>query len=661
MVRTRPCAAAAATSRPHAAAAAALLSVLVALDLLQPVHGQCEAPFFTEQPEFDDPLFASIVLVEASAGDAAENVRHGCTQPSAVNFDAAAELDNLGCIARVHGCSDLLAINYDGSANTDSGECVYAEGVRPCAQFNCTASYCFELLDAAYLACSASTCGAECHSAAENATALGGHCGPAVVTEGPGSFVELVRVLQAGIAAVDCSAVLEAPTTVMVTMTAAATLTGYVSSAAFQAAIEHALAVAGSSGAAAPVVTVTFFEQRVESAMVLPGSTMDYDPESESGALARRQFIAGIVQVLDDGSGAAAVTVTITSVVLSPAAAADSSSSSGRRRLAELNDFAATGDGGGSGGGRNGSNTTSLPEGGVRGGVEIAFRIISSYDVSAVLQAEAFVGQFVEAVGNVPLDPNGSSSSSSSSSRIDPAAAAAAAAGMQLSKPPAYRTRIVYTVTMPQVRARERERRESVCVCAAGHPAAVEIPAVCLQLRAQHLLHGVFNTCCTACRTGSRTATTRRPATPTCSPRSSPTAPRSPPQSRRAAGGCLRRCRVSRKALSFCCASTVFLSKTVPFRAVRPAAVALVEPVVVVETGHGCTAGHAYNRSLSGCARCGNGTVSNGTAPCAACQPGTAPDAEQRSCSRCGAGQVSVDGTACTECGGGTVRQRSCF
>ena len=49
----------------------------------------------------------------------------GCTDPDAINYNAAAMIDNGSCIAAVPGCTDPTAPNYDASANTDDGSCIY--------------------------------------------------------------------------------------------------------------------------------------------------------------------------------------------------------------------------------------------------------------------------------------------------------------------------------------------------------------------------------------------------------------------------------------------------------------------------------------------------------------------------------------------------------
>jgi len=53
---------------------------------------------------------------------------YGCTDPTAINYDSTATIDDGSCIAIVYGCTDSLAFNYYGGATVDDGTCVYVAG-----------------------------------------------------------------------------------------------------------------------------------------------------------------------------------------------------------------------------------------------------------------------------------------------------------------------------------------------------------------------------------------------------------------------------------------------------------------------------------------------------------------------------------------------------
>ena len=50
----------------------------------------------------------------------------GCTDPTATNYNAAANFDNGSCIAVVLGCTDSTATNYNPLALTDDGSCTFS-------------------------------------------------------------------------------------------------------------------------------------------------------------------------------------------------------------------------------------------------------------------------------------------------------------------------------------------------------------------------------------------------------------------------------------------------------------------------------------------------------------------------------------------------------
>ena len=61
----------------------------------------------------------------------------GCTDATAFNYDASANIDNGGCVPVIPGCMQLLAFNYNANANTDDGSCVpYIYGCTDPTMFN---------------------------------------------------------------------------------------------------------------------------------------------------------------------------------------------------------------------------------------------------------------------------------------------------------------------------------------------------------------------------------------------------------------------------------------------------------------------------------------------------------------------------------------------
>ncbi|MDB9910024.1 DUF1566 domain-containing protein [Flavobacteriales bacterium] len=48
----------------------------------------------------------------------------GCTDSTAINYNASANTDDGSCIAVVLGCTDSTASNYNAAANTDDGSCI---------------------------------------------------------------------------------------------------------------------------------------------------------------------------------------------------------------------------------------------------------------------------------------------------------------------------------------------------------------------------------------------------------------------------------------------------------------------------------------------------------------------------------------------------------
>ena len=58
----------------------------------------------------------------------------GCTDPGALNFDSSANMDDGSCISIVYGCIDPGAINFNPSANWDDGSCYYEPPDDPTAE-----------------------------------------------------------------------------------------------------------------------------------------------------------------------------------------------------------------------------------------------------------------------------------------------------------------------------------------------------------------------------------------------------------------------------------------------------------------------------------------------------------------------------------------------
>ena len=50
----------------------------------------------------------------------------GCTDSTAVNYDATATVDDGSCVySTILGCTDSTADNYDATATVDDGSCIY--------------------------------------------------------------------------------------------------------------------------------------------------------------------------------------------------------------------------------------------------------------------------------------------------------------------------------------------------------------------------------------------------------------------------------------------------------------------------------------------------------------------------------------------------------
>lgn len=59
-----------------------------------------------------------------------EGIVMGCTDANAFNYNELANTDDNSCIPKVFGCTDTLALNYDATANTADGTCEYTTSIN---------------------------------------------------------------------------------------------------------------------------------------------------------------------------------------------------------------------------------------------------------------------------------------------------------------------------------------------------------------------------------------------------------------------------------------------------------------------------------------------------------------------------------------------------
>jgi len=71
---------------------------------------------------------ASVTDAHSFAVGSAVCAVYGCTDPTALNYDSTATVDDGSCIAIVYGCTDSTAINYFPGANVDDGSCCLVAG-----------------------------------------------------------------------------------------------------------------------------------------------------------------------------------------------------------------------------------------------------------------------------------------------------------------------------------------------------------------------------------------------------------------------------------------------------------------------------------------------------------------------------------------------------
>ena len=88
--------------------------------VLEPNH------YYEENGTYEVYLTVSTVIgsYTATAIVVVTDVISGCTDISAINYNAEAIIDDGSCIAPVFGCTNSDAINYNTMANTDDGSCI---------------------------------------------------------------------------------------------------------------------------------------------------------------------------------------------------------------------------------------------------------------------------------------------------------------------------------------------------------------------------------------------------------------------------------------------------------------------------------------------------------------------------------------------------------
>ena len=68
----------------------------------------------------------------------------GCTDPSAINYNPRATIDDSSCISLIRGCTDISALNYDSIANFDDGSCCFVSGCTDPFSLNYDSVACYD-------------------------------------------------------------------------------------------------------------------------------------------------------------------------------------------------------------------------------------------------------------------------------------------------------------------------------------------------------------------------------------------------------------------------------------------------------------------------------------------------------------------------------------
>lgn len=73
--------------------------------------------------------------------DPPSDIYEGCTDPTSINYNANANIDDGSCTYNVGGCTDPLAYNYNPNVSYDDGSCLYSGCTNPGAcNFNSNAT-----------------------------------------------------------------------------------------------------------------------------------------------------------------------------------------------------------------------------------------------------------------------------------------------------------------------------------------------------------------------------------------------------------------------------------------------------------------------------------------------------------------------------------------